>query len=62
MLLVSSKLFDNFKNVEFFQLQLPNFVMELPDLSHLTSEEQEQILSVIKRHQEEENKEKALIK
>ena len=36
--------------------------MELPDLSHLTAEEQEKILSVIKRHQEEEKREKALIR
>ncbi|XP_078481063.1 regulating synaptic membrane exocytosis protein 2 isoform X3 [Ciona intestinalis] len=37
-------------------------MMELPDLSHLTEEEQKQILSVIKRQQDEEKKEKAMIK
>uniref|UniRef100_F6U959 Zinc finger protein n=1 Tax=Ciona intestinalis TaxID=7719 RepID=F6U959_CIOIN len=36
-------------------------MMELPDLSHLTEEEQKQILSVIKRQQDEEKKEKAMI-
>ena len=34
--------------------------MELPDLSHLTAEEQKQILSVIKRQKDEEEKEKAM--
>ena len=34
--------------------------MEIPDLSHLTIEEQAQILAVIKRQKDEEEKEKAM--
>ena len=34
--------------------------MEQPDLSHLTKEEQEQILAVIKRQKDEEEKERAM--
>jgi len=36
--------------------------IELPDISHLTEEEQKQILGVIKRQKDEERKEMAMMK